>query len=97
LHDLYLLIMKNLRNLFLPIIFIIGSNILFSCGEGEGGSSSTKPKARGAIGEIILAIDSAKWDGPVGEALRDVFEEDVPGLIRYERDTKEQANKNEIK
>lgn len=76
--------MKNLKNLFLPIIFIIGSNILFSCEEGEGGSSSTKPKARGSIGEIILVIDSTKWEGPVGDALRDVFEEDVPGLIRYE-------------
>lgn len=76
--------MKNLKNLLLSIIFIIGSNILWSCEEGEGNSSSTKPKARGAIGEIILAIDSAKWEGPVGEALRDVFEQDVPGLIRYE-------------
>lgn len=75
--------MKNLKNLLLPIIFIIGSNILFSCEDGEGGSS-TKPKARGAIGEIILAVDSTKWEGPVGDALRDVFEQDVPGLIRYE-------------
>ncbi|MCL6260324.1 DUF4837 family protein [Aquiflexum sp. TKW24L] len=66
------------------MIFIIGMMAFWSCEQGEG-SSSTKPKARGAIGEIVLAIDSAKWDGPVGEALREVFESDVPGLIRGER------------
>lgn len=76
--------MKNLKNIFLPLILIIGASILWSCEDSDSNSSSTKPKARGAIGEIILAIDSAKWDGPVGEALRGVFQQDVPGLIRDE-------------
>lgn len=77
--------MKYLSSILFSILFI--GLILFttSCDEsGESNSNSTKPKARGAIGEIILAVDSLKWEGPVGETLRDIFEEDIPGLIRYE-------------
>lgn len=59
--------------------------LTFSCDEGSGkASDSTKPKARGSIGEIILAIDSTKWAGPVGKELRDIFEADLPGMIRSE-------------
>ena len=58
---------------------------MVSCGENSGtDSNSMKPKARGAIGEIVLVIDSTKWQGPVGDALQEVFQEDVKGLIRGE-------------
>jgi hypothetical protein len=56
---------------------------MFSCEEGAG-SNSSKPKARGSVGEIILAIDSTKWAGPVGDELRAIFEADLPGMIRSE-------------
>lgn len=66
--------------LFVPLAFV-------GCGEEnhEGNSDSTKPKARGEIGEIILVIDSLKYQGPVGDALRDIFEEDIRGLERQEK------------
>ena len=57
--------------------------LLFSC-EENGESNSAKPKARGSVGEIILAIDSTKWAGPVGDELRAIFEADLPGMIRSE-------------
>ncbi len=65
------------------LVFAIAIVSFWGCEENEN-SNSTKPKARGAIGEIVLAIDSLKWQGPVGDALRDVFEDDVEGLIREE-------------
>lgn len=69
------------RYLFLALI----SFLAFSCSEEArekmGGS---KPKARGSVGEIVLAIDSTKWVGPVGEELRGIFEEDLPGMFRSE-------------
>ncbi|WP_194774377.1 DUF4837 family protein [Pararhodonellum marinum] len=70
----------------LPFLFLLlFSFFLVSCEEENGESaSSTKPKARGAIGEIVLAIDSAKWNGPVGETLKDIFQDDVKGIIRDE-------------
>jgi hypothetical protein len=75
--------MENFKKMTIRMLLLLASVAIWSCEEGEG-SSSTKPKARGAIGEIVLAIDSAKWDGPVGDALKEVFQSDVPGLIRGE-------------
>ncbi|MCH7415140.1 DUF4837 family protein [Belliella sp. R4-6] len=76
--------MKSFNRLF-PIVFIILSIVAFvSCDENSENANSTKPKARGAIGEIILAIDSTKWQGPVGDALQAVFLDNVKGLIRDE-------------
>jgi hypothetical protein len=57
---------------------------LVSCDSSENSTDSSKPKARGSIGEIILVIDSVKWAGPVGEELKEIFESDIPGMIRSE-------------
>lgn len=67
-------------------ILILFASILFSCDENGKGilSDNAKPKARGSIGEIVLAIDSTKWAGPVGVELREIFEADLPGMIRSE-------------
>lgn len=62
---------------------IIFSLFLFSC-EGTGNQNNGKPKAKGSIGEIVLAIDSTKWVGPVGDELRKIFEADLPGMLRSE-------------
>lgn len=69
------------------ILFLLTSfPLLISCGENAGGNSdSSKPKARGEIGEIILVMDSAKYQGPVGDAVRGIFEEDIRGLERQEK------------
>ncbi|GAB3217497.1 DUF4837 family protein [Algoriphagus aestuariicola] len=68
------------------ITLVLFSAILISCGENEKGvfGDSPKPKARGSVGEIVLAIDSTKWAGPVGDELREIFEADLPGMIRSE-------------
>lgn len=64
------------------IIALFSAFILIGC-QGNN-SNSNKPKARGTLGEIILVIDSAKYAGPVGEALKDVFEANIEGIIRPE-------------
>ncbi|MCE7053325.1 DUF4837 family protein [Algoriphagus sp. AGSA1] len=60
------------------------STLLISCESDDTKTDSSKPKARGSIGEIILVIDSAKWAGPVGDQLKDIFESDIPGMLRSE-------------
>ncbi|MBS9522963.1 DUF4837 family protein [Litoribacter alkaliphilus] len=76
-----------LRRIILSLSLIASALFIFSCeGDDEGGNgSSNKPKARGAIGEILVVIDSTKWQGPAGEAVREVFQEDIKGIMRSER------------
>lgn len=51
----------------------------------EGSSQgSTLPKARGATDEILLVIDSAAWQGELGDELRLTFMEAMPGLPQGE-------------
>ncbi|MBD3628105.1 DUF4837 family protein [Cyclobacterium sp.] len=67
------------------VLGLLTGILLFACeGNGPNGSSSNKPKARGSLGEILLVIDSAKYAGPVGDALKEVFEASIPGIIRDE-------------
>lgn len=75
--------MKKKNSLILAL-FLFATGILVSCQDGENGNNSNKPKARGASGEILLVIDSLKYKGPVGDALKNVFEEDIKGLVRQE-------------
>jgi hypothetical protein len=73
--------MKAIKILYL----VVASAMIFSCSEEtKEKMSGTKPKAKGSIGEIVLAIDSTKWAGPVGEELRSIFEADLPGMLRSE-------------
>jgi len=45
---------------------------------------SNLPKANGKAGQIIVVVDSAQWEGKVGEALRDTYHERVSFLPREE-------------
>lgn len=69
---------RSFVHMLLVLAFLTG------CDEGGSGSSSNKPKARGSLGEILLVIDSTKYAGPVGDALKDIFEANIPGIIREE-------------
>ncbi len=76
----------SIKNLVISIMCFFPAALVVSCGgNGEESSDSSKPRARGEIGEIILVIDSIKYQGPVGDALRDIFEENIRGLEREEK------------
>ncbi|MEM9675572.1 MAG: DUF4837 family protein [Bacteroidota bacterium] len=66
--------------LFLSIVAIF----LTSCGGSGGTPDSTLPLARGAAEEIILVMDSAAWQGELGDEIRQVFMQTVPGLPQSE-------------
>ena len=67
------------------LYFIILGVVLSACSSGKGGSSDfLKPKAGGAVGEVIVVMDSLQWTGTLGNALREVFMKAVPGLPRPE-------------
>ncbi len=59
------------------IFFILG------CSE-KGDENETLPVARGGVGEIILVMDSTSWRGNLGDAIREIFREPMPGLPQDE-------------
>jgi hypothetical protein len=71
------------RMVLLGAVIIIIPLTFYSC-DGDFMGEQTKPKGRGEPGEIVLVLDSARWTGETGSALRKVFHESVDGLPRDE-------------
>lgn len=74
--------MKSISITLVSLVLL--SFFLLACETDSTNSNSSKPKARGTIGEIFLVIDSVKWAGPVGDELRKIYASDLPGMIRSE-------------
>lgn len=75
--------LKSTQNLFVLLIILL----LMSCSSEQsknGGNKSHLPVARGEANAILCVMDTTQWNGPVGEALRDIFSEYVPGLPQDE-------------
>jgi len=53
-------------------------------GEGRSASGAALPDASGDPGEIVIIMNKKKYDGPLGQAIKDVFQEYTDGLIRRE-------------
>ena len=74
---------KSIQNLFL--LFIIIFAVACSTDPSKsGGSKSHLPIARGEANAILCVMDTTQWNGPLGEVLRDIFSESVPGLPQDE-------------
>lgn len=85
--SLFCMCKENSSSMKLLLSFISGILLLtlvVGCSPGGDTADSSKPKARGSIGEIIMVIDSVKWAGPVGDELRKIFAADLPGMFRSE-------------
>jgi hypothetical protein len=68
------------RNIWMPVYLILA---LGGCKESSF-DQDMLPPGRGKPGEILMVIDSAKWNSPVGDALRITFNEPLSGLPRDE-------------
>jgi hypothetical protein len=63
--------------------------LITACGGGEGQERKTPskeflPRASLVAYEMLVVMDSAQWRGVLGEAIRDVFTEPIPGLPQEE-------------
>ena len=67
--------MKLKIGLFLFLVAIISA-----CKEGSNDKSL--PPGTGKPGEVLLVIDSSKWNGPIGHEFRVIFNSPVPELPR---------------
>jgi hypothetical protein len=67
---------------FFAIIILL---FVFSCSrEGGKASDSLLAPATGKAGEMLLFMDSVQWRGPLGDALRDIFQQEIGGMPREE-------------
>ena len=66
---------------FFSGLFII---LFTACEPGTSDPSDTLPTARGASGEVLLIMDSASWQGELGDELRQTFLKAMPGLPQPE-------------
>lgn len=76
--------------------YVLIALLVFACsGKKEGeqldeeGNSQAKndaflPDATGEPGEIVIVMNKRKYEGALGEAIKEVFREPVPGLTRSE-------------
>lgn len=64
----------------LTFLFIV-SLLLSACGTVE---RPTKPSASGRAGELLAVMDTRYWEGPVGQAFRDVFRAPITTLNQPE-------------
>ena len=68
-------------------ISLLTINVLFLIGCSKTQETLQKefmPTARGEVGEIILVMDSAQYEGQVGDAIKNVFREPMKGLPQDE-------------
>lgn len=74
--------LNSLKGLFLTLSLIT----IASCAPDQNGNGSKAhlPVARGEANAVLAVMDTTQWNGPVGEALRDIFSEYVPGLPQDE-------------
>ena len=59
-----------------------------ACDQKKTPQKEIKLSSRGGVLEVLIVIDSSKWNGPVGQALQEVYENYLPGLPRSEKDFK---------
>lgn len=69
-------------------LFFACSLLIFACSQKDrdkmGKNLDLLPPAQGGKGEVLIIMDSTKWNDTLGVAVRDVFQEIVPALPQAE-------------
>ncbi len=74
--------MKNLLFILAGIVLLVmGCDSTVKTGDGNG---RILPNITGGAGEVLLVVDKYIWDGPTGELLKDILQEEYPGLPQSE-------------
>jgi hypothetical protein len=68
----------------IAFLLFVSTVFLYSCNESGKTSDEMKPPAGGESDELMVVVDSAVWDGPVGEELRKIFAAPMVGMPQDE-------------
>lgn len=66
-------------------ILLVILTTAWACDGADTESDSNLPRASSVPNEILVVMDSAKWQGTVGDQLRDIFAAPIPGLPQEEK------------
>ena len=72
------------NRLFILVAFmsiVVGCDSTVKPGAGNG---RVLPNITGGAGEVLVVVDKFVWDGPAGELLKDILQEEFPGLPQSE-------------
>ncbi len=69
-------------SIIIPVLIFILS--LSSCVNNGGGGGSMLPNVSGSTGEVVIVLDKAKWEGQLGDKVREVLAAPVDGLPQSE-------------
>ncbi len=62
----------------------LGLWLILACSPETEKSLDIRKKSHGAYGEIVLVMDTALWEGELGNALKECFRQPFPGLPQAE-------------
>lgn len=74
-----------MRRIYTLIIFILAIVFTQSCNnKGSEGRASLQPNVSGSTGEVVIVLDKAKWEGEMGDTIRDLIATPIDGLPQAE-------------
>jgi hypothetical protein len=68
----------------LVIIFFSMAFFAVGCNKKSSERETTLPQSRAGEGEVLVVMDSVKWSGELGDAIRKTFSSQIPGLPQPE-------------
>jgi len=74
-----------MKRLYSLIAFFLVLTISQSCNNsGSERGGSLQPNVSGSTGEVVIVLDKAKWEGEMGNAIRDLLANPLDGLPQAE-------------
>lgn len=73
-----------MKRIILLSVTVILSTIIHSCGDAGSGGQSLLPNLSGSSGEVLVVLDKARWEGRLGDKIRQVLASPVPRLPQAE-------------
>lgn len=74
-----------MRKIFTLIVFVLALVFIQSCNNSDSeGGRSLQPNVSGSTGEVVIVIDKDKWEGEMGDEIRDLLANPIDGLPQAE-------------
>lgn len=66
------------------VLLCLVLSLVFGCNESPDSRQESLPEASGALGKVLVVVDSLTWQGETGLSLKKMLQEAHPGVIQPE-------------